>query len=210
MVPNWGGSQVNGSDDAASCANHHGDVGSIGNSSDANDANIALYCSWADRIVVPLSFAPPRAFLSGTPDKWGMHVNTYYKNVSWPTDNIQSLDPVSDSKQYPGWGTMQVVSNPVNGLDNVVTSLLASRPTATNTTQPTSGTSGCSLASCSYGRFSSEPAGQRVLFAVMDAADAANYGFSTAALVNYAGKAVSSAARPSRTASGTPRPTPMA
>ncbi len=142
------------------------------------------------------------AFLAGARDPWGMHVNNAYKDIDWPSDHIDQLDPGwTDPKpndppySLGGWGTMQVALNPVNGLDSVDTSLLTSRPTGVNTSQPVSSpcdqTLGGSNGLCTYGRFGSIATGQRVLFAVLDAGDAANYGFPAATLVNPAGVTVS-------------------
>ncbi|HEY2296733.1 MAG TPA: hypothetical protein VGH43_03305 [Jatrophihabitans sp.] len=60
VVPNWGGVQNPGARPGSTgvdCADHSGDVGLVfGNY--ALDTSIGEACSWADRIVVPLSFAP--------------------------------------------------------------------------------------------------------------------------------------------------------
>ena len=60
VVPNWGGVQNPGSKPGSStvdCADHSGDVGLVfGNY--ALDTSLGQACSWGDRIVVPLSFAP--------------------------------------------------------------------------------------------------------------------------------------------------------
>jgi hypothetical protein len=60
VVPNWGGVQNPGSKPSSSsvnCADHSGDVGLVfGNY--ALDTSLGQACSWGDRIVVPLSFAP--------------------------------------------------------------------------------------------------------------------------------------------------------
>ena len=138
-----------------------------------------------------------RAFLAGAQDGFGMHVNSYYKDVDWPSDEIQALDPgYSDRSHFPGFGTMQVASNPVDGLSNTVQSLLASQPTNIDTvdTVPTPCNSGTDPTNtnppCYLARQAPLPPGGRVLFAVMDAGDASNFGFPTASLVNPAGVAV--------------------
>jgi hypothetical protein len=59
VIPNWGGWQepigapVN-------CADHSQDPGGLG-SMEAYDTKIGYACSWADRLIVPLSFAPTPA-----------------------------------------------------------------------------------------------------------------------------------------------------
>ncbi len=140
-----------------------------------------------------------RSFLAGAQDGYGMHVNSYYKNaVDWPSDQVEELDPgYSDQQHYAGYGTMQVADAPVQSLDNVWQSLLANQPTDVNTNSPqpsggcnTSNDPSSTLPQCTYTRQGSLTPGSRVLFAVMDAADAANFGFPTATLVNAAGVAV--------------------
>ncbi|HEY3717305.1 MAG TPA: hypothetical protein VGL39_22505 [Jatrophihabitantaceae bacterium] len=56
IVPNWGGVQPK-SGTGVSCADHSKDKGNLLGRY-ASDNNIALSCSWADRFVVPLHFAP--------------------------------------------------------------------------------------------------------------------------------------------------------
>lgn len=60
VVPNWGGVQNPGArpgNPTVNCADHSGDVGLVfGNY--ALDTSLGQACSWADRIVVPLSFSP--------------------------------------------------------------------------------------------------------------------------------------------------------
>ena len=60
VVPNWGGVQNPGAKPGSStvdCADHSGDVGLVfGNY--ALDTSLGQACSWGDRFVVPLSFAP--------------------------------------------------------------------------------------------------------------------------------------------------------
>ncbi|HEY8300359.1 MAG TPA: hypothetical protein VIG48_00535 [Jatrophihabitans sp.] len=60
VVPNWGGVQNPGSHPGSSgvdCADHSGDIGLVfGNY--ALDTSLGEACSWRDRVVVPLSFAP--------------------------------------------------------------------------------------------------------------------------------------------------------
>jgi hypothetical protein len=137
-----------------------------------------------------------RSFLAGAQDGYGMHVNSYYKgNTDWPSGQVEQLDPgYSSSTNFAGFGTMQVALNPVESLDSTVQSLLASEPTDTDTVNY--GPTGCNVSQnpadtvdppCSYSRQGSLNPGARVLFAVMDAADADNFGFPTATLVNSAG-----------------------
>lgn len=128
------------------------------------------------------------SFLNGKPDAKGMHVNAYYRGISYPIDQIQVQDPGYSGKSPtgdPGWGTMQVAWSPISGLDNVVTSALIDRPSGIDITHVPSG-----CAPCSYVRMDPRAIGQRVTFAVVDAGDAAAEQFPVAKLVNNAGQAV--------------------
>jgi hypothetical protein len=60
VVPNWGGA---GNDGSGDCTDHSLDGGLPFGSSESYDDFLGAPCSWADRIVVPLSFAPtPKQF----------------------------------------------------------------------------------------------------------------------------------------------------
>jgi hypothetical protein len=63
VVPNWGGVQTGPvPDPKANCASHTADVSPfLPSAGNAVDNKILQACSWADRIVVPLSFAPTPA-----------------------------------------------------------------------------------------------------------------------------------------------------
>lgn len=136
------------------------------------------------------SDASAQAFISGTPDENGMHVNTYYKGETLPLDEFQTLDPgytAPASNGVPGASTMQVAWNPITGQDNVAQSLVIDRPSAISPTLDPCGTDGTP---CIYKRFAPQPAGARALFAVVGLNDAAADRFPTAKLVNAAGQAV--------------------
>jgi hypothetical protein len=58
VVPNWGGNEASGD-----CTDHRQDPGGFATFGWALDSHIGAPCSWTDRIVVPVSFAPtPKQF----------------------------------------------------------------------------------------------------------------------------------------------------
>jgi hypothetical protein len=112
-------------------------------------------------------------FLAGQFDPWGMHVNTYYLGLKYPTDGILPMDPyLPVSSQYV----------PVVPLSNVVLDQSLNQPSGNQDTRdPTTG---------SYDALPPQVVGQRDLWAIVDQADAARFMFPTAALENAAGKFV--------------------
>jgi hypothetical protein len=112
------------------------------------------------------------AFLKGTKAPGGMHVNTFYRGVKYPTNTFTAQDP---SLEYSH------LYNPVFGLNNVVNF------------QAVNAYPGDSWVKDNTGNFPAEPpepVGDRELVAVMDQADAALNGFPVAAIPNAAGRFV--------------------
>ena len=109
------------------------------------------------------------SFLSGKPDQWGMHVNTYYKNIGYPTDSFIGQDP------YP---FISHLYNPLYPLSQVADH------------QALNWDAGTSWQKDQYGNYPSDPPeipGQRALFAILDEADAAAFDFPVASIPNAAG-----------------------
>jgi hypothetical protein len=113
------------------------------------------------------------AFLRGRRDPWGMHVNTYYRGLSYPTDSFLGQDP------YP-W--IQHKFNPLFPLSLLARHMSLNWDAGTSFEKdPTTG------------NFPTDPPelpGQRALFAVLDEADSAAFLFPTAAVGNAAGRYV--------------------
>lgn len=112
-------------------------------------------------------------FLAGQFDPWGMHVNTYYLGLKYPTDAYLPMDPyVPVSSQYV----------PVLPLSAVARDQSLNQPSGNQDTRdPTTGT---------YDALPRQVVGQRDLWAILDQADASRFLMPTAALENAAGKFV--------------------
>jgi hypothetical protein len=152
--------------------------------------------------------AQAAAFLTGKPDPWDMRVNTYYRNISYPTPFFQTqLDPGTKFPDYPKSlgpcnptascpsvydATMNAAWNQVTDMDHVVTNLLGLVPNAINPiTACELGTGGCtSFSQMGLQTVSAQAPGSRDLLSEMDLGDAGAYQFPTAAMVNAAGTAV--------------------
>lgn len=142
------------------------------------------------------------AFLSGQPDPWGMHVNTYFESgETYPIAAYAKLDPgfnqtVAQAKAGPSpqfETTMQAVWNPVAGQDNVDQDMLDYQSSGTTFYENCTGgacedQSGPSV--YNYVANDPETLGARSLFAVVDTGDSGLDQFPTAELVNSAGNAV--------------------
>jgi ABC-type phosphate transport system substrate-binding protein len=111
------------------------------------------------------------AFLAGQPDPFGMHVNTYYLGLKYPTDQFSAQDPI---------GTWSRLYNPQLPLSRVVDLQVLNMDAGQNTPS-------CTGNHCYYTQDPPEPAGVRRLVAVIDQGDAALNGFPTAAIPNAAG-----------------------
>ena len=112
-----------------------------------------------------------RAFLDGTPDPYGMHVNLAYRHLALPVSTFPLLDAAQqDSFQ------------PVQGLDHVARQLSLSQfPGAL-----TSYENGLAVVT----KPSRQPAGRRETLGIIDTADAAAFRIPTASLLNSAGRFV--------------------
>ena len=131
------------------------------------------------------SDAEARAFLAGQDDSWGMHVNSYYRGIEYPTSQLQELDPgYVDPAAPAGNGTMQNAWQPVSGLDRVGQILVGNSTSSLSNVQ-----SQCAAPPCSFPRVIDQ-LGARALFAVLDQGTASAYDFPTAHLINAAGRAV--------------------
>lgn len=109
-------------------------------------------------------------FVKGQFDPWGMHVNTNYLAVRYPTDSFTGQD------NYPIIAHRYNPTFPLGGSVNSVAGY-----------QVQNWDPGTSWVKDQYGNFSRdqvEPPGERDLFAVLDQADAAAYRFPTAELLN--------------------------
>jgi ABC-type phosphate transport system substrate-binding protein len=112
------------------------------------------------------------SFQQGTPDPWGMRVNSYYKGLKYPLDSFTAMDP------YP------VISHkysPVFPLS------LADSYQAENWDP------GTSWEKDQDGNFPKDPIqipGERALIAILDQASAAAFRFPVAAIPNAAGRYV--------------------
>jgi hypothetical protein len=148
------------------------------------------------------------AFLSGQSDPWGMHVNTYYEDTVYPTQEFSTKqDPgttypiplkcdqgdCASAEDYDD-ATMQNVWNPVTPLGKIPTDLLLDQPTAESdflNCPSTEATGTCTqLDQLDFPSVSPQSALSQDVFSEIDLGDAADYEFPTAALVNGAGKAV--------------------
>lgn len=113
------------------------------------------------------------AFVSGQFDRWGMHMNTYFLGLKYPTTAFIAQDP---------YGYVAHAYSPLFPLTAVPTDLVQNWSPATSPiVDPITG---------NYDRLPPEPVGTRALFAVMDEADAAAFEFPVAKLLNHAGRYV--------------------
>jgi hypothetical protein len=144
------------------------------------------------------------AFLAGTTDPWGMHVNNNYLHVAYPTQAFSELDngvtiklppcPAGGICQPAADESMQASWNFQINLETIATDLLTDQATADQ-----------NMDSCSLGSATSctqigqmnpttaaptELIGSRALLSVLDLGDIAGYQFPAAELVNGAGDAV--------------------
>jgi hypothetical protein len=112
------------------------------------------------------------SFLAGTFDPYGMHVNTYYLGLKYPTNTFQVQDPsLLWSNEY----------QPVFGLRRAVDFQAVSQDSGANV--PFTNPNG----SITYTKDPPQPVGHRALIAVVDQADSALDHFPTAAIRNAAG-----------------------
>jgi len=139
-----------------------------------------------------------RAFLAGTPDKWGMHVDTFYQTSKYPYP-IDSLvpqdssgppkDPTTGAAIDPkgahrDYGQLKGYEwNPIqSGLDDVLRHLLKATPTCISPDFDT--------ANGVHDKCGAQNVGSRGLLAIMDTGRAAAFSLPTASLLNAAGSYV--------------------
>ncbi|HYZ56489.1 MAG TPA: hypothetical protein VE733_23750 [Streptosporangiaceae bacterium] len=110
-------------------------------------------------------------FLTGQFDPWGMHVNTYYLGVKYPTDSFLPMDPYFPlSSQYSPVYPLATVSK--DQAENIQPGTMDTRDTTTG----------------NYDALPPQVPGNRDLWAITDQAGAARFLFPTAAIQNHAGK----------------------
>jgi hypothetical protein len=111
------------------------------------------------------------SFLRGRPDPWGMRVDKYYKNISWPNDAFLSQDPfIVYANQYSPVFSLSKVAfyQSMNWTPGVAAEKLNGNYPANQPELP----------------------GARALFSVLDEADSSALQFPSAALRNAAGRYV--------------------
>ena len=112
-------------------------------------------------------------FIGGQFDPWGMHVNTYYLGLKYPTDAFLPMDPYFPlSSQYSPVYPLATVST--DQAENIVPGTQDTRDQQTG----------------NYDALPPQVPGNRDLWAITDEADAAKFLFPTAAIENHAGKYV--------------------
>ena len=112
------------------------------------------------------------AFLRGQRDPSRMHVNTYYRDLRYPTDSFLSQDP------YP---RIAHLFNPLFPLSQVAGHMSLNQDAGSDYFKDATG---------NYQSDGPEPPGQRGLFAVLDEGDSAAFLFPSAAIGNAAGRYV--------------------
>ena len=113
-----------------------------------------------------------KAFVDGTFDPWGSHVNTNYLNMQLPTDTLNAMDPFPlIASRYVPWFPLSAVAQfQVNDWYPA--------------TEPHPDATG------NFPRLPPEIPGNRALFAILDQGDAAAYQLPVAQLQNAAGRYV--------------------
>jgi hypothetical protein len=115
-----------------------------------------------------------KALLTGGFDPAGMHLNTYYINTPYPTNQFTAQDPI---------GQWSRIYNPVLPLGKVITFQALNQDAGANTPA-------CSGNTCTFSQDPPEPVGVRRLMAIVDEGDAALNRFPVAAIPNTDGKFV--------------------
>jgi ABC-type phosphate transport system substrate-binding protein len=111
-------------------------------------------------------------FQLGTPDPWGMRVNSYYKGLKYPVDSFTAMDP------YPVIAHKYSPVFPLSLADSY---------------QAENWDPGTSWEKDQYGNYPKDPIqipGERALIAILDEASAAAFRFPVAAIPNAAGRYV--------------------
>jgi ABC-type phosphate transport system substrate-binding protein len=113
-----------------------------------------------------------KTWLSGTPDEYGMHVNTNFKGISYPVSSLELRDPYT---------ALSYTFVPLEGLSNVARSLVSNTPSSSSPTPDALGV---------HPKDPQQLPGQRALIAIVDTANAAAFNFPVAAIRNASGKDV--------------------
>jgi ABC-type phosphate transport system substrate-binding protein len=111
-------------------------------------------------------------FQQGTPDPWGMRVNSYYKDLKYPVDSFTAMDP------YPVIAHKYSPVFPLSLADSY---------------QAENWDPGTSWQKDQYGNYPKDPIqipGERALIAILDEASAAAFRFPVAAIPNASGRYV--------------------
>jgi hypothetical protein len=111
------------------------------------------------------------SFLAGHVDQWGEHVNTFYLNVHYPTQQFIAQD---------GTGPVAYTYQPVAPPARVATYMADNQPSGNDWVPYPCGNQTC------YQTYSEEMPGQRQLFAILDEPDAAAFGMPTMKIENAA------------------------
>ncbi|MDQ1700868.1 MAG: hypothetical protein QOF57_120, partial [Frankiaceae bacterium] len=140
----------------------------------------AAYLVW--RYVV--ADADARAFLAGTPDKWGMKVNPRYKNQQFPQEQFPRADtscvpPIPATPPPPPRCTIDLVPYADN--------MGAGARAAVRGDAPARVSWDPLAVPPSYKKGPRQPAGRRSMIALVDTASAERYGLVTAQLENASG-----------------------
>jgi hypothetical protein len=112
------------------------------------------------------------AFLSGQRDPWGMHLNTDFRGLRYPTDSFLGQDP------YP---VIQHQFNPLFPLSQVAYHMSLFWDAGTSYQKDVNG---------NYPADPPQSPGSRILFSILDEADSAAFQFPSAAISNAAGRYV--------------------
>ncbi|GIF25131.1 hypothetical protein BJ973_007385 [Actinoplanes tereljensis] len=133
-----------------------------------------------------LADSEARAFLTGSPDPWGMKVNPVYSSQSWPQDNFPKSDlyciPLrADDQQEHDWCTLDMHPYANNMHD-------AARYAARGDTLVRNATSRDAVgAVIGWKKGTPQAPGKRAVLAVTDVATADRYGLPMAQLRNHTG-----------------------
>jgi hypothetical protein len=139
-----------------------------------------------------------KAFLGGAPDKWGMHVDTFYQTSKYPypIDTLVPQDssgppadpttgaPIDPKGAHRDYGQLKGFEwNPIqSGLDDVLRHLLKATATCISPDFDT--------ANGIHDKCAAQNVGSRGVLAVMDTGRAAAFNLPTASLLNAAGSYV--------------------
>lgn len=129
-----------------------------------------------------------KAFLTGTPDEFGMKVNPKNDNLALPTSTFPRNDQGCIDVTLGANVTGKVCTLDSHPYASDMHD--AGRSISRGDSQARTPTTGSDLTTVTVAKVPRQPAGQRALLAVVDAATAIRYGLPTAQLLNAAGKYV--------------------